>query len=318
MRRRTFLLRSAAAALAVRPLAHAATSPRPAPGPIPAIDTHIHLYDPARPQGVPWPPKTDALLHRPFLPADFRRTVAPFQVVGTVVVEASEWVEDNQWILDLAADAPEIVGFVGNLRPGNPDFAASLRRFAAHPLFRGLRLRAADVRNSAEPAIAADLRRVADAGLSIDVIGGPAILAPTVALAQQFPSLRLVIDHLPFKDWDGQATAMGEALAAAATLPNIALKVSELVRRVQGSVVTDPDFYRPGLDLLLARFGPDRLLFGSNWPVSERVAPYAAVHRCVAEYFASQPRAVAENYFWRNSLAVYRWLPRGAAAALVR
>ena len=60
------------------------------------IDTHIHLYDPTRPQGVPWPPKTEALLYRPVLPGAYAEMVRPLGVTGAVVVEASGWLEDNQ------------------------------------------------------------------------------------------------------------------------------------------------------------------------------------------------------------------------------
>src|SRR5260370_38125689 len=75
------------------------------------IDTHIHLYDPTRPQGVPWPPKSDALLYRPTLPADFKAASQSLGVTGAVVIESNALLEDNQWVLDLAADNPLIVAF---------------------------------------------------------------------------------------------------------------------------------------------------------------------------------------------------------------
>src|SRR5215467_10014461 len=102
------------------------------------IDTHTHFYDPTRAQGVPWPEPGDEVLYRRVLPEDYKRLAVPEGVTGTVVVEASQWLEDNQWILDLAAREPFIVGFVGNLQPGAQDYAASLDRFAANPLFRGI------------------------------------------------------------------------------------------------------------------------------------------------------------------------------------
>src|SRR5882757_7999637 len=79
------------------------------------IDTHTHFYDPTRAQGVPWPPREDKLLYRTVLPRDYRALPVPRSVTGTVVVEASPWVEDNQWVLDLAAHDPFIVGLVGGL-----------------------------------------------------------------------------------------------------------------------------------------------------------------------------------------------------------
>src|SRR5205085_9380769 len=108
---------------------------------VPVIDTHTHFYDPARPQGVPWPAKDDPFLYRTVLPPEYEGLARPLGVTGTVVVEASPWVEDNQWVLDLAARDPFLVGVVGNLGPGEDDFAAHLTRFAKNRLFRGIRLR---------------------------------------------------------------------------------------------------------------------------------------------------------------------------------
>ena len=314
MTRRDFLLSSAAMAAcstgAVGAMGKAVAAP------IPIIDTHTHFYDSTRAQGVPWPPRNDDVLFRPRLPADFAAHHGAVNVVGTVVVEASEWVDDNRWVLDLAQTNSAIVGFVGHLVPGRPEFAGNLSRFAADPIFRGLRLRASSVRALADPAVAADLGRVVDRDLSVDMLGGAAILEPTLKLSRLFPGLRIVINHLPFADWDTAPAAMRPALAELARRPNVFAKVSNVVRRVNGAIVDDPAFYRPALETLLDLFGPDRVVYGSNWPVSDRVAPYATVHRVVADFFSGKDRATAEKFFWRNSHAAYRWLRRGAAAGL--
>jgi hypothetical protein len=70
---------------------------------MPIIDTHIHLFDPTRPRGVPWPNKDDAILYRPALPERYRKIAEPFGITGAIEVEASPWLEDNQgsWILPL-------------------------------------------------------------------------------------------------------------------------------------------------------------------------------------------------------------------------
>src|SRR2546427_8882723 len=91
------------------------------------IDTHTHFYDPTRPQGVLWPSKTEPLLYRRTLPEDFRYVVQEWRVTGTIVVEASPWLEDNQWLLDLAKENPLIVGIVGHLEPGRPAFKDQLK-----------------------------------------------------------------------------------------------------------------------------------------------------------------------------------------------
>src|SRR5579859_505175 len=81
------------------------------------IDAHVHFYDPTRPQGVPWPGKDDKLLYRRFLPEHFKALTREHKVGGAIVVEASSWLEDNQWVLDLAKDEPFVLGLVGHLTP---------------------------------------------------------------------------------------------------------------------------------------------------------------------------------------------------------
>jgi len=277
---------------------------------VPVIDTHTHFYDPTRPQGVPWPPRIDPL-YKPHLPEHFRTLTEKHGVVGTVVVEASSWIQDNQWILDLAKENPVIVGFIGNLELGKPEFAGHLKQFSANPIFRGLRLNGRIVaRNLGQKAFEDDLRRLADRRLTLDLVGSARMLPDVERVARLAPGLRIVIDHLPFRDWDGDVTEAKRALTRVAGLSNVYAKVSDVVRRVDGRIVEEPEYYRPVLDVLWELFGPDRAVFGSNWPVSDRVAPYADVYKVVADYFGTKERSEAENFFWKNSQAVYQWKPR--------
>lgn len=306
--RRDFL--SIAASVALAPTVSSAPV-------IKAIDTHTHFYDPTRPQGVPWPNKNETLLYRPYLPAQFRTLTEKLGVVGTVVVEASPWVEDNQWILDLAKDNPTIVGFIGNLKLGQSEFASHLQRFSQNPLFRGLRLgERAIAEGISQRAFENDLHRLGEQRMTLDVLGGEAMLPNVTRIAKLAPGLRLVIDHLPFNPWDNDLATMRKALAEIAALPNVYAKVSNVVRQKEGKIVSDAAAYRPGLDVLWKLFGADRVIYGSNWPVSERVAPYAIVHKVVAEYCNSKGKSAAEKFFWKNSLAAYSWQARGAAKGL--
>ena len=119
------------------------------------VDSHVHFYDPSRPQGVPWPPTEDLLLYRTVLPDEYRRVAHRHGVAGVIVIEASPWVEDNQWLLDLAERDPFLLAVVGRLDPASPEFRRLLRRFAANPLFRGIRLGEKDL---AAPGLIGALR----------------------------------------------------------------------------------------------------------------------------------------------------------------
>ncbi len=285
--------------------------------PIPAIDTHTHFYDPTRPNGVPWPKPEEKLLYQAHYPAQFRALTAPLNVVGTVVVEASPWVEDNQWILDLAKENSDIVGFIGNLKLGVPEFAAQLKRFSANPLFRGLRVGEKLIAEGlGQAAFERDLQRLGEQKITLDVIGGATLLPHITYITKLAPKLRIVIDHLPFAVWDKDSSAMKAALPGVARLPQVYAKVSNVGRRVDGRVIEDIAAYRPHLDALWELFGADRVVFGSNWPVSNLVAPYENLHKIVVEYFGEKGQANAEKFFWRNSRRAYSWVPRGKAKEL--
>jgi L-fuconolactonase len=294
----------------------ASGQPATGAGGLTVIDTHTHFYDPTRAQGVPWPPRDDKLLYRPVLPKDYRALPVPRSVMGTVVVEASPWLEDNQWVLDLAAHEPFIVGFVGNLPVGTKGFTGHLKRFAANNLFRGIRLRDRKLEGTLDdPAFVSDLRLLADHDLSLDLVGGREILPFADRLAKEVPGLRIIIDHLAGVLVDGKAPPAGwvEQMRALARRPNVYCKLSGLVEgtgRSAGSAPHDVEFYRPVLDAMRAMFGPERLIYASNWPVSERFAPLATVQGIVGEYFRSFGHRAEAQVFSQSAKAAYRWVQR--------
>ncbi len=263
-----------------------------------AIDAHVHFYDPDRPQGVPWPPREDQLLYRTVMPADLKPLARPCGVGGVIVIEASPWIEDNQWLLDLAAADPFLLAVVGRLDPSAPGFARDLRRFAADPLFRGIRLGQAPLSSPETPDA---LRLLASLDLSLDLLGGPAVLQEAVRIASQFPSLRIIVDHLPFDE-----PLPPGGLRQAAARRNLCAKISHLPRRRGTEVILDPAFYQPMLDPLLDAFGETRLVFGSNWPVSDRAAPYRAAFDILEPYFRGKGGRAHARFFQENAAAFYR------------
>jgi len=280
------------------------------------IDTHTHFYDPTRPQGVPWPGKGEPILYQKTLPDRFLKTVKPFRITGTVVVEASPWLEDNQWVLDVAKDNPIIVGLVGHLNPGAPEFRVHVARFSKYPLFRGIRTGADLIlRHLDRSEMVDDLNRMVDADWELDIGGGARLFPDLVRLADRVPRLRQVINHLPY-DLPPEDPAQKDARNALHELgkrPQVYAKVSGVLRRVDGRVPDDVDFYRSMLDELWQVFGDDRVVYGSNWPVSDLLAPYSAVFKVVSEYVAGKGQEATDKYFWKNSMAAYKWIRRGKA-----
>ena len=290
-------------------LCHIGCAAKPV-APVHIIDTHIHLYDTARPQGVPWPPKGDQDLYKPHLPADFVKVAKANGVTATVIVEASDWVEDNQWLLDATKDEPHFIAFVGNLIPSTEDFAKNLERFAADKRFVGIRGRTNNkaIKLTDERYIA-DLGKLAEKNLSLDLLAHAASLEDITSIAARLPKLRIVINHLvgarvDGKEPDAKWVAQVKALAAN---KNVYCKVSGLSQQsVTKPAPMELDFYRPTLDVLYDAFGEDRLIFASNWPVTAKGGDYAGELRMTLEYFAAKGQAVTDKVFWQNASEVYR------------
>jgi L-fuconolactonase len=280
------------------------------------IDCHTHFYDPSRPKGVPWPGKNETFLYRTVGPADYLAQKVPTPVSGTVVVEASPWVEDNQWLLDLAARHAFIVGFCGHLNPADDSFATNLERFAANPLYRGIRISGGTISQAMrDRGLIAKLGRLSDLDLQLDVNVSIEELPEVERLAKALPRLRIVVDHLANTSIDGRAVDPNwrrnmEQVAAA---PNVFAKISGLVEGAGRSAKPAPagtKYYAPWLDVIWNAFGEDRLIYGSNWPVSELFAPLFEVQRIVEEYFAGKGRRVMEKVFAGNASVAYRWRRR--------
>jgi L-fuconolactonase len=282
------------------------------------LDTHIHLFDPRRPQGVPWPAKDNAVLYQPALPDRYRKVTAGLGIAGAIAVECSPWLEDNDWLLQTASRDPIIVGVVGNLDPGAADFRKQLDRLAKSPLFRGIRYGNLWDRDlSAQVAksdFIAGLQSLADAGLALDSANpDPKLIDAIVRVTDRVPSLRVVIDHLPQMDPPADAVAretLRSNLRELGTRPQVYVKISEVLRRVNGRVPTDLDFYRDRLDEIWALFGEDRLMYGSDWPNSDQWGTYSEVFAIAREYVGAKGAKVGEKFFWKNSIAAYHWVDR--------
>jgi len=304
MQRRAFL--AGAAAFASAPVFAADA--------IPIIDTHVHLFDPSRPQGVPYsgprgqPPQMA-------LPAYYRQQIPGTGITGAVVVEASPWIEDNLWILERANSDSLFVGVVGSLDPSKPDFGEYLNRFSKDPLWKGIRYaRVWQMDNGKQvlkPGMTEGLKLLAQAGQTLDMANPSFDLLRGALLAMDAaPDLHVVMDHMPSLDPETQPL-YDSLIAELGSRPNFAIKLSQVIHKNdKGDIVTAPP---ARLDQLMTAFGEDRVMFGGDWPNSVGTATIPKAVSLMQDYFVNRPRIQAEKYFWRNSQRIYRWKKRDAA-----
>ena len=139
------------------------------------------------------------------------------------------------------------------------------------------------------------------------------LVADLLKLKDRVPNLRLVMDHLPRLEPAADAAAnkqCDEDLRELARRPGVYAKVSGVPRKVDNRVPKELAFYKPRLDHIYEIFGPDRVVYGSDWPNSDYTATYQDGLKVVREYFLAKGQTVAEKYFWRNSIDAYRWIKR--------
>ena len=277
---------------------------------IPVVDTHIHLYDTTRAEGLPWPPKDDAVLYRPILPKDFDRVADANGVTATVIVEASEWLPDNQWVLDLVKHDPErYIGLVGSLEIGTPDFAKNLKQLSKDKRYVGIRMRE---RPRGEKFfnddVWRDLTLLSEMEQTLDVLMFQYSLEDVAMVAKRLPNLKILINHVAGADIEGKP-ADPEWVAGvkkAAAHKNVYCKISGLFQQSHRQPSpTNVDFYKSTLDVLTAEFGEDRLIYGSNWPVTMRGGKYGDFKQVVMDYYAPRGRGFVEKLMYKNALKFY-------------
>lgn len=248
------------------------------------LDSHQHFwsYDASQ---YPWIPKGSPL-HRDWLPADLAPLLAAAGLDGCIAVQARQTLEDSRWLLSLADAAPIIRGVVGWADLRSERVHADLAELAKHPRFTGVRHVVQD-----EPVdflLGAEFQRgighLHQFGLTYDILIRADQLPSAIALARAFPDQPFVLDHLAKPHIrDGTLSPWREHIRDIAKSPNVLCKISGLVTEARHDRWKVDDF-KPYLDIVFEAFTPDRLMFGSDWPVCLLAASYAQVHALIADY----------------------------------
>lgn len=274
------------------------------------MDCHVHLWTLSRPAGIGWIKKDDAVLYRDYLPKHHEAVAKANGVSGVVLVQAGQSLPDNQWNLDVTAHNPKLYrGLVGNLSEviGTDGFKPLLTQLSKDPRYLGYRLSGRYQDNLSE-AFFRDLKLTAAAGKSVDFLAGAYTLKDITAIATRVPELRIILNHFGNLRLDGKPLdpMWVEDFRTVAKLPNVHCKVSALFGRVEKQPAPkNIDFYRPILDLAYDCFGEDRLIFGSDWPVTETTGDYASVIALTRAYFDAKGPELSEKLFHKNAVRFY-------------
>jgi L-fuconolactonase len=283
------------------------------------IDTHQHFWR-YHAEAFPWISEAMLALQRDCLPDDVAPALQAAGVTGVVAVQARSDVEETEFLLGLAERYPKILGVVGWANLAAPELPELLAQWSVHSAFKGLRHVLQDEADVAAWVSRADINQglaaVQQAGLVYDVLVFDRQLADVVGLCARHSVHWLVLDHVgkpAVRNWVNDPDVAGnwrKGIAALAAMPHVVCKLSGLVTEADwaghpGINTQDANTMLACFDFALEAFGPQRLMYGSDWPVCQLSATYAEVHGLADQWAQSRLSAAEQAAFWAGNARRY-------------
>ena len=272
------------------------------------IDSHQHFWQVGR-FDYPWMTSDLGVLYRDYLPDDLAPILKSNGIEKTILVQASNSIAESRWLLDLADENNFIAGVVGWVDLVSPDVEAQLVELTTYPKFKGVRhLVESEAHDDwlIQPAVLSGLRRLSTHGLSYDLLVHTRHLKHVSLVAESCPELALVIDHLAKPSIaKNEIDEWSEGFKPLASYPNIHCKLSGLVTEANWNSWQTDDL-RPFVEIALESFGPERLMFGSDYPVCLLASTYDRVLASFQEILSNLGDDEREKVFSRNAARFYR------------
>jgi L-fuconolactonase len=271
------------------------------------IDAHFHCWQLSR-ADYGWLTPALAPIYRDVSVADWQAQSAPQGVTGGVLVQAAATESETHFLLVQADVNPSVLGVVGWVDWLASDVAQRIERLAQHPKLKGLRPMLQDIADPQwilQPALAPALRAMSDHGLVLDALIKSVHLPHMGEVAQRHPGLRIVIDHgakpdIAHREWQPWADGMAKLASGTQCL----CKLSGLLTEAGPSPA--PGAITRWADHILATFGAERVLWGSDWPVLELSSSYARWWEESQTILCSQNPSERAGILGENARRLYR------------
>ncbi|MCR9197990.1 MAG: amidohydrolase family protein [Planctomycetaceae bacterium] len=276
----------------------------------PVIDAHQHFWQLDKPFEYGWL-YTDA--HKPicrsYLPQDLAPLLQQCGVDRSVFVQTQHNVEENRWVLQLAEENEFIAGVVGWVDLAADDCEAQIEEFKDHPLFVGVRHVVQDEPDDdfiIRPDVKRGLGLLQKHQVPYDLLFFTQHLRHAVTLGKEFPELPMVIDHLSKPKIAAQTIdGWKEDLQAAAQYPNIYCKLSGMITEADWQNWKPADL-QPYVEIALEAFGPERCMYGSDWPVCELAGTYQQVFSALQDILGTLSAGESECIYSTTASRFYK------------
>ncbi len=272
------------------------------------IDAHQHFwkYDPVRDAWI-----TDQMspLKRDYLPADLMAELARNRIDATIAVQADQSEAETDFLLELAERNSNIAGVVGWIDLRSPRVTERLEHYSKYDRLVGFRHIVQSERDDyflLQHEFVRGLRELRRFGYTYDLLVYPRQLPAAVELVARLPEQPFILDHLGKPEIrTGNRSGWRAQIRELASRPNVSCKLSGIVTEADWHKWT-PEDCRPYLDAVFEAFGPERLIFGSDWPVCLLAATYTRVVDLIRDYIAQCSPAEQDAIMGLNALRFYR------------
>jgi L-fuconolactonase len=275
------------------------------------IDSHQHFWDRSLSQFDHSWQENEGLenICRTFLPEHLKPLIDAAGVDKTVFVQTQHSVEENRWVLELAEQNDWIAGVVGWVDLASPECESQVLEFKQHSKFVGVRHVVQDEPDD-DFIIRDDVQRglgvLEKYGVPYDLLFFVKHLRHAATVAKKFPNLRLVIDHLAKPVIKrGEMDGWRDHFIAAAKHPNVWCKLSGMVTEADWDAWR-PDDLKPYVETALEHFGPQRCMFGSDWPVCELAASYQQVFEALVTCIGGVSETERARILGENAIEFYQ------------
>lgn len=270
------------------------------------IDSHQHFwkYDPVRDA---WIDTSMDSIRKDFLPKDLLPILKANKIDGCIAVQADQSETETEFLLQCAEKNPFIKGVVGWVDLTANNIEERLEYYASNPLFKGVRhivqaenddyLLRKDVQNGIGKLLKYDL--------AYDILVFPNQLPSAIAMVEAFPNQKFILDHIAKPTISKAISEIWvHNIIQLSKHKNVYCKLSGLVTETINFKFKEADF-KPYIDIIFKAFGPDRIMFGSDWPVCLLAANYDKVLKIVNDYIENQSIEVKNNILGKNAIKIY-------------
>ena len=274
------------------------------------IDTHIHLYDTDREgSSVFLNPEKHQKIYYPHLVPEFLAVASPAGVNYAVVVEASKRREDNFWVMHKVDESDNLLAFIANLDPRDPNFVSDLNELSKSKKFRGIRIRPKTKIDISSQDFIEKMGELAKRNLVLELRENYKPIEAIEKIAFTYPNMNIIMNHMAggrIENGETVPESWNIRLKRLSALSNVYVKISMLYTLSgESPAPTDPEFYKVFIDRVIDAVGPMRVFFGSNWTLSEMHGSYANLIQICDQYLEEKDEISPGQFYAENGIEAY-------------